>query len=59
MGLRTEQGMREEAETEKEKQKAGYRKKAKMVLCPVCWVSMDRGQRQESQSIWSPFACVG
>lgn len=43
-------------EAEDEKQKTGFRKKAEKVLHPVCWVSMDRGQRQKSQSIWSPFA---
>ena len=37
-----------------EKQDAGFRE----VLHPVCWVSLVRGQTQESQSIWSPFACV-
>lgn len=29
-----------------------------MVVLPACWVSVVRGRRQESQSIWTPFACA-
>jgi len=35
------------------------REAQRAVLLPVCWVSLGCGQRQESQSIWSPFACPG
>lgn len=48
-----------EGEEWQQRLRQGQGLERKTVLHPVCWVSMDRGQREESQGIWSPFACAG